>query len=86
MSPKILVLTKYGSLGGSSRYRFYQYIPYLESQGFDVTIAPLLDNQYVANINQGKRNLGNVLSSYFQRLGRLITDRNYDRLKKNFYP
>ena len=78
MSPKILVLTKYGSLGGSSRYRFYQYIPYLESQGFNVTIAPLLDNKYVANINQGKRNLGNVLSSYFQRLGRLISDRNYD--------
>jgi glycosyltransferase involved in cell wall biosynthesis len=80
MSPKILVLTKYGPLGGSSRYRFYQYLPYLKSQGFDITLAPLLDNKYVANINQGKRNFTNVLFSYFQRLGRLITDRNYDLL------
>jgi glycosyltransferase involved in cell wall biosynthesis len=78
MSPKILVLTKYGPLGGSSRYRFYQYLPYLKSQGFDVTIAPLLDNNYVANINQGKRNFSSVLLSYFQRLRRLISDRNYD--------
>jgi glycosyltransferase involved in cell wall biosynthesis len=78
MSPKILVLTKYGPLGGSSRYRFYQYLPYLKSQGFDVTIAPLLDNNYVANINQGKRNFSSVLLSYFQRLGRLISDRHYD--------
>jgi glycosyltransferase involved in cell wall biosynthesis len=80
MSYKILVLTKYGSLGGSSRYRFYQYLPFLKSQGFELTIAPLLDNKYVANINQGKRNFTNVLFSYFQRLGRLISDRNYDLL------
>jgi glycosyltransferase involved in cell wall biosynthesis len=88
MSPKILVLTKYGSLGGSSRYRFYQYLPYLRSQGFDVTIAPLLDNKYVANINQGKRNFSNVLLSYCQRLGRLISDRNYDLfwIEKELFP
>jgi glycosyltransferase involved in cell wall biosynthesis len=78
MSPKILVLTKYGPLGGSSRYRFYQYLPYLKSQGFDITVAPLLDNKYVANINQGKRDFSSVLVSYFHRLGRLIRDRNYD--------
>lgn len=78
MSVKILVLTKYGPLGGSSRYRFYQYLPYLKSQGFDVKIAPLLDNKYVANINQGKRDFSSVLLSYLQRLRRLISDRNYD--------
>jgi glycosyltransferase involved in cell wall biosynthesis len=77
---KILVLTKYGSLGGSSRYRFCQYLPYLKSQGFDITVAPLLDNNYVTNFNSGKRNFVNVLFSYFQRLGRLITDRDYDLL------
>jgi glycosyltransferase involved in cell wall biosynthesis len=80
MSLKILVLTKYGSLGGSSRYRFYQYLPYLKSQDFDITLAPLLDNQYVTGINQGSRNFSNVLLSYFQRLMRLISDRDYDLL------
>jgi glycosyltransferase involved in cell wall biosynthesis len=80
MSYKILVLTKYGSLGGSSRYRFYQYLPYLKSQDFDITVAPMLDNDYVANINSGKRNVGNIISKYFQRLTRLFTDRDYDLL------
>jgi glycosyltransferase involved in cell wall biosynthesis len=80
MSYKILVLTKYGSLGGSSRYRFYQYLPYLKSQDFDITVAPLLDNQYVMAINRGRRNFTNVLASYWQRLTRLISDRDYDLL------
>ncbi len=80
MSFKILVLTKYGSLGGSSRYRFYQYLPYLKSQDFDITLAPLLDNQYVTGINKGSRNFTNVLLSYFQRLTKLISDRDYDLL------
>jgi glycosyltransferase involved in cell wall biosynthesis len=80
MSFKILVLTKYGSLGGSSRYRFYQYLPYLKSQDFDITVAPLLDNQYVTGINKGSRNFTNVLMSYFQRLLKLISARDYDLL------
>ena len=80
MTYKILVLTKYGSLGGSSRYRFYQYLPYLKSQDFDITVAPLLDNKYVTGINRGNRNFANVLIRYFQRLGKLIRDRDYDLL------
>jgi hypothetical protein len=55
MSFKILVLTKYGSLGGSSRYRFYQYLPYLKSQDFEIVVAPLLDNDYVTGINNGNK-------------------------------
>ena len=88
MSYKVLVLTKYGSLGGSSRYRFYQYLPYLKSQDFDLTLAPLLDNQYVTNINSGKRNFTNVLRSYFQRLVKLMSDRDYDLLwvEKELFP
>lgn len=80
MSYKILVLTKYGTLGGSSRYRFYQYLPYLKSQDLDLTVAPMLDNDYVADINSGKRNVGKILSKYFQHLTRLLTDRDYDLL------
>jgi glycosyltransferase involved in cell wall biosynthesis len=80
MSSKILVLTKYGSLGGSSRYRFYQYLSYLKSQDFDITVAPLLDNEYITDLNSGKKNLTNIILLYFQRLVRLITDKNYDLL------
>ncbi len=80
MSDKILVLTKYGPLGGSSRYRFYQYLPFLKSQGFDITLAPLLDNKYITNLNSGKRNLGDILPLYFQRLFRSLSHKNYDLL------
>jgi glycosyltransferase involved in cell wall biosynthesis len=80
MSYKILALTKYGSLGGSSRYRFYQYLPYLKSQDFDITVAPLLDNAYVTGINQGTRNIGSILSLYCQRLSRSFSHQNYDLL------
>ena len=80
MHHKILVLTKYGSLGSSSRYRFYQYLPYLESVGFNITVSPLLDNRYIKDMNVGKRNLPNTILLYSQRLHRLITDRNYDLL------
>lgn len=80
MSYKVMVLTKYGSLGGSSRYRFYQYLPYLQSQGFDMTVIPLLDNTYINNLNLGKRNFVDILMLYFQHLYRLLRDRNYDLL------
>ena len=80
MRCKVLVLTKYGSLGSSSRYRFYQYLPYLRSQDFDLTLSPLLDNKYIMDMNVGKRNSTNILLLYFQRLRRLMIDRNYDLL------
>jgi glycosyltransferase involved in cell wall biosynthesis len=80
MRCKVLVLTKYGSLGSSSRYRFYQYLPYLRSQDFDLTVSPLLDNKYIMDMNVGKRNSTNILLLYFQRLRRLMIDRNYDLL------
>ena len=80
MSGRILVLTKYGHLGGSSRYRFYQYLPFLKSQGFDITVAPLLNNKYINDLNSGKRNLGDILSLYFQRLSGSFRHRNYDLL------
>jgi glycosyltransferase involved in cell wall biosynthesis len=88
MPYKILVLTKYEDLGASSRYRFCQYIPYLESQDFDITIAPLLSNTYVTNINSGKRNIGNILLLYWQRLSKLLSHRKYDLLwiEKELFP
>ncbi len=45
---RILVLSRYGRLPGPSRYRLFQFIPYLEQRGFHVTIAPLLNDDYVS--------------------------------------
>jgi glycosyltransferase involved in cell wall biosynthesis len=38
---KLLYLSKTSFIGPSSRYRIYQYIPYLREAGIEVTVAPL---------------------------------------------
>lgn len=50
----ILSLTRYGSMGASSRLRTLQYIPYLQQQGFKVTTLPLFPNSYVRRLYAGK--------------------------------
>jgi glycosyltransferase involved in cell wall biosynthesis len=39
---KLLYLSKASFIGPSSRYRIYQYVPYLKEAGIEVTICPLL--------------------------------------------
>lgn len=43
---KVLYLSKYSSIGPSSRYRIYQYLPYLAEHGIDVDVRPLLKDRY----------------------------------------
>lgn len=38
---EVLMLSRYGRLGASSRMRFYQYLPWLEATGISITAAPL---------------------------------------------
>ena len=52
---KILLLSRYGHLGASSRYRSYQYIPYLRKEGIEITVAPLFDNDYIKDLYAGKK-------------------------------
>ncbi|RZJ37482.1 MAG: hypothetical protein EOO18_05575 [Chryseobacterium sp.] len=44
---KILYLTKYTRMAGSSRMRSYQYFPYLEKAGCKVTVKPFFDDAYL---------------------------------------
>lgn len=44
---RLLMLTRYDRRGASSRYRSYQYIPYLREVGFDITIQSLFDANYL---------------------------------------
>jgi glycosyltransferase involved in cell wall biosynthesis len=52
---RILILSKYNYEGSSSRYRFYNYIPYFESNGISFEFKPLLPSDYVTNLYQGRR-------------------------------
>src|SRR6187200_1410048 len=79
MKHSVLLLTRYGRLGPSSRVRHYNYIPALERAGFDVTIAPLLDDDYLHRFYGGKpRNPAALVKAYWRRVRQLLTAKQYD--------
>jgi glycosyltransferase involved in cell wall biosynthesis len=75
---KLLVLPRYGRLGASSRLRMMQYLPYLEVQGMDVTLAPLFPDTYVAGLQHNRRNLREVVRAYTQRIKTLRSSSKFD--------
>jgi glycosyltransferase involved in cell wall biosynthesis len=78
---RVLALTRYSSLGPSSRVRFYQYVPSLASTGLEVQVAPLLGNDYVRNLYAGKSQpVFSVLRSYIGRIADLLNSRRFDLL------
>ncbi len=86
---RILLLSRYSRLGASSRLRFYQYLPILEANGIQFTVAPLLDDQYIKNLYAGRRkSLIGIVCAYFQRLLWLCRAKNFDViwLEKEFFP
>ncbi len=86
---RLLALTRYSSLGPSSRIRFYQYAPYLMSCGVELQIAPLLDDNYVRSLYTGKRrSISSVVMAYIRRVVRLASSRSFDLLwiEKELFP
>lgn len=77
---KVLMLSRYGRLGASSRMRSYQYQPWLEAAGIQVTQAPLLSDVYVHGIQHGTRSPREVLSAYAGRVQALLSSRKFDLL------
>ena len=85
---KILYLTKYTRLAGSSRMRSYQYFPYLEKAGMQVTVKSFFDDAYLKDFYAGKKNISAILKSYVKRLGVLFSVFSYDRvvIEKEIFP
>jgi glycosyltransferase involved in cell wall biosynthesis len=78
---RILLLSRYSSLGASSRYRSYQYLPFLRSRGHAVDIDPLLGDLYLRRLYSGERApIVDVLASYVRRKMKLLLSRKYDLL------
>src|SRR4029079_15814570 len=66
-------------MGASSRMRFYQYLPWLASQGIQVHTAELLDNNYLRTLYcRGHRNWTVVVSSYLRRIRDLAKSVHFD--------
>jgi glycosyltransferase involved in cell wall biosynthesis len=75
----VLLLTRYERLGASSRIRFLQFLPVLESRGFTFDVRPLLDNAYVASLYDGPPvGAGNILRAYARRFRVLHRRMKYD--------
>lgn len=52
---RLLMLTRYGRLGASSRVRSHQFVSHLGSAGFTVKVVPLLDDRYIRGLYAGRR-------------------------------
>lgn len=78
---KILMLTRYGRMGASSRVRAYQYLGALEEAGFEVTVAPLLDDGYLLHRYAcDEIDAVSVGGAYARRIGTMLRARRFDLL------
>jgi hypothetical protein len=77
----ILLLSRYGTLGASSRVRFYQYLPYLQANGMNVQVASFFDDDYVRDLYAGKKpSIMGVARAYLSRLSNILRSSRYDLL------
>jgi len=68
-------------MGASSRIRSYQYLPYLRELGIEVTLAPLLPDDYLRDLYAGKRpGTISILAAYVRRIGTLMQRQKLDLL------
>jgi len=78
---RILLLSRYERLGSSSRVRFYQYTPYLVSEGIEIQEAPLLSDEYILRLYDGKSvNTASIIKAYIRRISWLLRSRTFDLL------
>lgn len=89
MSSLVLVLPKYARKGASSRLRTFQYLPFLEDQGWAFTVQPLFDEAYLDSFytGQGRSRSGLVLA-YLRRLFVLLGSWRYRLIwvEKELFP
>jgi len=76
---RVLLLSRYDRLGSSSRLRSFQYLDLLRGAEWDVTVSPLLSDEYIERLYAGrKRQLGDIICGYGQRVLALLDARKYD--------
>jgi glycosyltransferase involved in cell wall biosynthesis len=76
-------------MGASSRYRSYQFLPYLQRQGFDVDVLPLLSDKYLeTRYATGRYSIVQVAPAYVRRCFALQRRRRYDLIwiEKEAFP
>ena len=85
---RVLLLSKYERLGASSRLRSYQFLPFLESRGIEVSVAALFSNDYVNSLCRGAVPIASVIWAYITRLAVMLRAKRFDVLwiEKEMFP
>jgi glycosyltransferase involved in cell wall biosynthesis len=77
---KVLVLSRYGALGASSRLRIGQYLPHFRAAGIEMTSHALLDDDYIRALYAGHIAKRSVFRGYLGRLRALLGVRRFDAI------
>lgn len=78
---RLLVLPRYGSMGASSRMRFYQYLPFLERSGIKAEVHPLFDDAALSKrYSSGAYGYRSVIKSFASRVENLRRRKGFDLL------
>ena len=85
---KVLYFTKYTRKGASSRLRSYQYFPYLEQQGIQITVSPLFCDTYLDNLYSGKSTKLQLIKGYLSRFLMLFKVSRFNKIviEKELFP
>lgn len=85
---RVLLLSRYGSLGASSRVRYLQYLPYFSAHGAEVSVAPLFSDAYLRSLYKGGSRWREVISGYIRRITVLLRARRFDVviIEKELFP
>ncbi|QYY27667.1 MULTISPECIES: glycosyltransferase family 4 protein [Cupriavidus] len=76
---RVLVLSKYGRLGASSRLRGLQFRPWLEQAGLSLTVQPLLSDALLGQrYTGGGYGLAPLFHAYARRVLALVRRRDFD--------
>lgn len=85
---KVLLLTRYGDQGASSRVRFLQYLGDFQEHGWSVVVSPLLSNSYLQTLYKGRVSLLQPMQGYIRRLYILLWTHKFDVviIEKELFP
>ena len=85
---KLLLLSRYGSLGASSRVRYLQYLDRFRAEEIEVDVVPLFPNRYLEALYDGRRAWGEMVRGYVRRLRTLLGIGRYDLvvIEKELFP
>lgn len=75
----VLILTRYGPMGASSRMRFFQFLPWLDAEGWSYEIAPFFtDEQLARRYSQGKYAIAAIAKAYAFRIATMLRRSSFD--------